>query len=72
MTMKMLSSIAERAKQGLGRAIRRFGADTSGTLLAESMFIVPVMAPHFRPARTRGPPRRTTRGLCRRRGPTST
>lgn len=38
--MKMLSSI----KQGLSRALHRFGTDTSGTLLAESMFIVPVMA----------------------------
>lgn len=40
MTMRLLSSL----KSGLGRAIRRFGTDTSGTLLAEAMFIVPVMA----------------------------
>lgn len=38
--MKLLSSIT----QGIGRAVRRFGSDTSGTLLAEAMFIVPIMA----------------------------
>ncbi len=38
--MKLLSSIT----QGITRALRRFGSDTSGTLLAEAMFIVPVMA----------------------------
>jgi hypothetical protein len=38
--MMMLSSL----KTGLERAIRRFASDTSGTMLAEVMFIVPVMA----------------------------
>ena len=38
--MKMLSS----AKDRIMGALRRFGTDTSGTLLAETMFIVPVMA----------------------------
>lgn len=38
--MTMLSSI----KQRFAGALRRFGTDTSGTLLAETMFIVPVMA----------------------------
>lgn len=39
--MKMLLS---SAKDRITGALRRFGTDTSGTLLAETMFIVPVMA----------------------------
>ncbi|NBE06382.1 TadE/TadG family type IV pilus assembly protein [Paragemmobacter ruber] len=39
--MKMLLSSAKESIKG---ALRRFGTDTSGTLLAETMFIVPVMA----------------------------
>ncbi len=41
--MRTLSSLTQGIRSGLARAIRRFGRDTSGTLLAESMFIVPVM-----------------------------
>lgn len=42
--MQILSSITAGITAGIKQSVRRFAKDTSGSMLAEAMFIVPVMA----------------------------